>query len=1331
MKGDFTRSPFAPEKHYSRVLLQQGRVTLDADWNEAQDITAHRIETEALDVIGASGAPLHQAGFHIVADTSGLTLDEKLLPGNQNPPAGPSLLVSAGRYYVDGVLAQNEHIVAIGQQDDLPPKGTTPLGVGTLLAYLDVWQRHITALDDDLLREKALGGPDTATRSKTVWQVRLLDVPAGTGCTTPLEAWNALTAPSSARLEARARPAESNEPCSIAPGGGYRRIENQLYRVEIHDAGVLGSATFKWSRDNGSVVTRWLGKGAGANDLLVENAGRDAVQRFASGQWVELVDDERELAGRPGVLVRLANAVGNTLTMEDPTVAGNAFPVGAIVFANFHGNPKVRRWESAGPLTVAVNRQGSMLVDDGFLELEDGVQVRFADDPAPRYRSSDYWLIPARTAIGSVEWPFTSPQPPSGITHHLARLAIVTVSAGGGVTLQDCRHVFAPLTEIDSGGDLKKHNRMLHGWGVVCGLKVHCVQARTDVGIEPGYAIACDGTDIDVTTEQRFGVVERAKALQLLGDDGTGDVCLTLASLPGKSFALDVTADLDAGKSFLERVLEGTLAKAVFDECIQPLIDLFNKHLVDDPKKKMPLAGEGTRNRAALFNLLATTAKAGDADMYLSRDEDKRLEALYQTLNEAIDSSTWCAIRDGQSGLLPMAYPPGLDRLGMKTSYGKLAHRGLRVHSERGLAYAFGATQSGQLHIFQLDEGDGELVAVINLTPPNTTVTVQDIAVWAKGIVVAVATATDSYLYFLDPTGQDMAQGPVLLAGKLIVRLQTPDEADRGLVCAIVKGQGLFQFEPANFERGAFDVPLAKFNATGPFAISGSLRRGSSLVVAALSSTTAVAPAYDQLQVLRFESGQLRIGFAAPLLDMKRNPATSSDDFGLWAFDGPSSGLLHVPVAAAAGTTLKRLLVLRPEGNLLETQAEMTLPTEGAVAIAVTVGFTTLALEDESRWIWFPTKDPVLNPALELPLQIDPSAIAIVGTPNGPTEYLVLNRGSKTLTRIPADQVTAHSAFEPKVLADYAAATRKAFVDAFNRLFEGLKDCACNQLLARCPTCGENDVLVIAKVEIRANQVARICNLQRREVVTFPKLFHWLSAIPLLPLLRELIELACCRELLAPAQADKLGADGLKLRTFGKLLAYTDTTSLSGLMTQVTSRFAASTTLLGNTLTGLVTNQATRTIRERVAIDPTVVTAVPPGDATEYLKTVGIGVAAVLPVDEALQRDGLRSLLDLPLALKSGEQVDLYVQNGKVAFFRRSTVRDATLTAATRNSSLADVVTRDGPLAAVTPDDLAAFRTEIAQAQADQIGALAKRDAEIGALRAELDALKKLVGDKG
>ena len=41
LRGDITRDTFDPSKHFSRVLMQQGRVQLDADWNEQISILVH------------------------------------------------------------------------------------------------------------------------------------------------------------------------------------------------------------------------------------------------------------------------------------------------------------------------------------------------------------------------------------------------------------------------------------------------------------------------------------------------------------------------------------------------------------------------------------------------------------------------------------------------------------------------------------------------------------------------------------------------------------------------------------------------------------------------------------------------------------------------------------------------------------------------------------------------------------------------------------------------------------------------------------------------------------------------------------------------------------------------------------------------------------------------------------------------------------------------------------------------------------------------------------------------------------------------------------------
>ena len=34
MKGDFSKDTFDAKKHFHEVLMQQGRVLLDSDWNE-------------------------------------------------------------------------------------------------------------------------------------------------------------------------------------------------------------------------------------------------------------------------------------------------------------------------------------------------------------------------------------------------------------------------------------------------------------------------------------------------------------------------------------------------------------------------------------------------------------------------------------------------------------------------------------------------------------------------------------------------------------------------------------------------------------------------------------------------------------------------------------------------------------------------------------------------------------------------------------------------------------------------------------------------------------------------------------------------------------------------------------------------------------------------------------------------------------------------------------------------------------------------------------------------------------------------------------------------
>lgn len=432
MKGDFSRTTFNKKAHYSRVLLQQGRVTLDADVNEEASIVLHYLQTLARDLFGPFGGPV-DGGFGLSLDTSKQTW---------------KLGVGAGHYYVDGILCENEAEVDYVDQPDYPLSEPDAQGAGgdqlaswlknhddngAFWVYLDVWERLITWIQDDRIREVALGGPDTAARSKVVWQVKALpwavDGDANPACEDPLSTLPIGDATLGVRLDPGS---EIPDPCVLPPDALYRGAENQLYRVEVHVGGTVGNdpqPTFKWSRDNGSVATRWLGKEG--NDLLVANA-----RGFGAGIWLETSDDALDLNAIPGTLVKLVQVEGDRLTVDPASVDDPAAPV----WSEQLSNPKVRRWDQhANDDTVLV--AGAVPITEGtegkdWIDLEDGIQIRF--NPGGVYRSGDYWMIPARVATGGIDWPFGPDEfvPPLGIQHHYAPLGFVLP---GETHLRDCR----------------------------------------------------------------------------------------------------------------------------------------------------------------------------------------------------------------------------------------------------------------------------------------------------------------------------------------------------------------------------------------------------------------------------------------------------------------------------------------------------------------------------------------------------------------------------------------------------------------------------------------------------------------------------------------------------------------------------------------------------------------------------------------------------------------------------------------------------------------------------------------------------------------------------
>ena len=68
MAFDLSRTVFDPRKNYAGVVMEQGRVQLDSDWNEWLAELDRRIQAETLDLFGhAANPPTTPAAFQITA----------------------------------------------------------------------------------------------------------------------------------------------------------------------------------------------------------------------------------------------------------------------------------------------------------------------------------------------------------------------------------------------------------------------------------------------------------------------------------------------------------------------------------------------------------------------------------------------------------------------------------------------------------------------------------------------------------------------------------------------------------------------------------------------------------------------------------------------------------------------------------------------------------------------------------------------------------------------------------------------------------------------------------------------------------------------------------------------------------------------------------------------------------------------------------------------------------------------------------------------------------------------------------------------------------------
>jgi hypothetical protein len=447
-RADITRDTFDPSKNYTRVIMQQGRVQLDADWNEQADILLYYLRALAVDLIGPFGGLAPNAGFNITLISP---KDKEIV----------NLCISKGRYYVYGILCENKEPVTYFKNktdNSMEQPYYSPDIYKTLklpfFVYLDVWERTITCNEDSNIREIALNGPDTTIRSQLIWQVKILlqddynkivkynpDIQFSfddilsteQDCRwfkNNLQLWDKvkqiIRPLSTGQLTADAlKSADDTDPCIIKPEARYRGVENQLYRVEISTPGNANQATYKWAKGNTSVNFPIVS--LTSTSATLANLGRDDRTTLSIDDWVEIIDDYHVLSEEPGDLVQIISVDRSTMTVtfSNPLNPSSFKP---DIYQN-NANLHMRRWDHKLPDNI----DGAMTIKEGcFLDLENGVQIQFQD--GGYYNTCDYWLLPVRAVTGDVIWPYTDetktkrkPLLPHGIKHHYAPLAAVAV----------------------------------------------------------------------------------------------------------------------------------------------------------------------------------------------------------------------------------------------------------------------------------------------------------------------------------------------------------------------------------------------------------------------------------------------------------------------------------------------------------------------------------------------------------------------------------------------------------------------------------------------------------------------------------------------------------------------------------------------------------------------------------------------------------------------------------------------------------------------------------------------------------------------------------------
>jgi hypothetical protein len=440
MKGDFSRFTFNPLKNYIAVLKQQGRADLDADWNDQSEIWSEQFRQLTADLVGEFGVPL--APNDIAEDNSNALRVGDFVSGTGGVI---DFAIGKGLAYVGGYQIRFPSDFSFRKQVDYPEPDSIP-EQGDLIIFVEAWRRPISYVDDEMIREPALGGPDTSLRQKVIGQIKVLRTKGVSGSEEAVSCLRSHFRKSNVLMTMSIDQSAHQIPIGFGEIDSGGAIPGNLhYRIEAHrgiESEGRADEGFKWSDENAALISPII-RALDNRNLLAVDPDEVAGESFKVGDWIEVSNKITELHRQGGQMAQVANLEssegGMIVTLDRDIYPMLARKQNGAPSGNEDGlGPRLRRWSGYfSPLALKFTYNLGRGIKVTFISTERDVNL----DPG------DYWCYAIRDRVYNKRF---APQkaPPIGIRKFRFPLAIIIRHGSGRVEkIIDCRHFFRPLAE--------------------------------------------------------------------------------------------------------------------------------------------------------------------------------------------------------------------------------------------------------------------------------------------------------------------------------------------------------------------------------------------------------------------------------------------------------------------------------------------------------------------------------------------------------------------------------------------------------------------------------------------------------------------------------------------------------------------------------------------------------------------------------------------------------------------------------------------------------------------------------------------------------------------